>query len=169
MLALRRPVVTSSECPFHFDFNPPIPLVRHLMREYAAQLGVDLCFQNLEAELAELPGRYAAPEGCLVVAYSGAEAAGCAAFRPLPDEVCEMKRLYVRPAHRGRALGRKLAELLMARAREAGYRAMRLDTLSTMKPAIALYASLGFTPIEPYNNTTIEGCLFFEANLCEAL
>ncbi len=155
--------------PFHFDFSPPIPLVRALMREYAAQLGIDLCFQNFEAELAELPGRYAAPEGCLVVAYRDDEATGCAAFRPLSSGVCEMKRLYVRPAYRGQALGRKLAELLMARARDAGYRAMRLDTLSTMKPAIALYESLGFTPIAPYNNTPVDGCLFFEANLREAL
>lgn len=139
------------------------------MREYAAQLGVDLCFQNFEAELAALPGRYAPPQGCLVVAYSGLEAAGCGAFRPLGNGVCEMKRLYVRPARRGVALGRKLAEILMERARLAGYRAMRLDTLSTMKPAIALYQSLGFSPIAPYNETPIKNCLYFEANLREGL
>jgi len=153
---------------FQFGFNPPVLLARELMREYAAQLGVELSFQNFETELAELPGRYAPPKGCLLVAYSGTEAAGCGAFRPLSDDLCEMKRLYVRPAYRGQALGRKIAETLLKQAQLAGYRAIRLDTLATMRPAISLYESLGFQKIPPYYSNTIENSVFMELNLCEA-
>ena len=151
------------------DLNPLVPVVRDLMREYAAQLGVDLCFQNFEAELAQLPGRYSQPQGCLVVAYMGTEPAGCVALRPLTADICEMKRLYIRPAFRGHALSRKLTQVLMDHARSAGYRAMRLDTLSTMRPAVALYESLGFQRIAPYYDNPIENSIFFELTLREDL
>ena len=145
------------------DYDPPVPLVRELMREYAQQLNVDLCFQNFEEELAQLPGLYAAPKGCLMVVTVQGQPAGCAAYRPMSDEVCEMKRLYIRPGFRGLALGRQLVNALLLRAQEAGYRSIRLDTLPFMHSAIALYRSLGFQEIEPYCKNPIAGCLFFEA------
>ncbi len=148
-----------------FDFQPPIPLVTELMREYAAQLGIDLCFQNFEEELAGLPGLYAPPKGCLLVVHVDDQPAGCGAFRPINGDVCEMKRLYVRPAFRGRALGREIAQALLERARKAGYRAMRLDTLASMHAAVALYRTLGFREIPPYYRNPIPDCLFFEITL----
>ena len=147
------------------DFSPPIPLVRALMTEYADQLGIDLCFQDFDAELANLPGRYAEPAGCLLVAMAENQAVGCAAFRPLADGICEIKRLYIRRAFRGRGFGRVMAKALMERASATGYRAMRLDTLSSMTPAIALYTSLGFLQIEPYTRAALPECAFFEAKL----
>ncbi len=148
-----------------FIFSPPVAVVRQLMREYAESLGIDLQFQNFEAELANLPGRYAEPEGCLIVASVADLPAACGAFRRLNEESCEMKRLYVRPEFRGHSLGRKIAEQLMGKAAEAGYRAMRLDTLPFMGAAIKLYRSLGFQEIEPYYTNPISGTVFLEAKL----
>ncbi len=162
------PLVLNVEA-FQLEFNPPVPLARELLREYAAQLGIDLCFQEFETELAELPGRYAPPKGCFLLAYSGPEATGCGAFRPLSDDLCEMKRVYVRPAYRGQALGRTIAEVLLKQAQLSGYRAMRLDTLVTMRPAISLYQSLGFQKIQPYYENPIEDSVFMELNLRGAL
>jgi len=135
--------------------------VRTLFREYAAWLGPEGWFTDLEAELAALPGGYEA----LLVARLDGEAVGCVALKPLPGEACEMKRLYVRPEARGTGAGRALVEASIARALELGYAVMRLDTLPTMDAAQALYLSLGFRPIERYNDNPIEGVLFFELRL----
>jgi len=135
-------------------------MVRELFREYANSLEIDLCFQGFEQELAELPGRYVPPEGRLLLALESGQAAGCAGFRKISGRICEMKRLYIRPVFRRRGAGRALAEKVVALARVAGYERMRLDTLSTMKEAIALYESLGFQPIPPYYDNP-SGCAVF--------
>ena len=121
---------------------------RLLFQEYAAALGVDLCFQNFDAELATLPGEYAPPSGVLLLALVDGQLAGCGALRAMPDadypNACEMKRLYVRPAFRRFGLGRLLAEALMDHATQAGYSTLLLDTLDDMEAARGLYVSLGF-------------------------
>ena len=136
---------------------------RGLFREYEAWLGLDLCFQNFEKELAELPGAYAPQTGRLLLAYEGDQLAGCVALRKLSDGVCEMKRLFLRPQFHGNGRGRELAERIIDEARSAGYERMRLDTLpEQMGKAIALYRSLGFKEIEAYYTNPVSGALFME-------
>lgn len=140
-------------------------VVRELFREYQAFLGVDLCFQDFERELASLPGSYAPPAGALLLAMANDAVAGCVGLRPLSDGACEMKRMYVRPAFRGLGLGRALADAVVAAAVEAGYRSMRLDTLETLHTAIDMYRSMGFAPIEPYYHNPLPGVLYLEKAL----
>ena len=135
--------------------------LRELFREYFAWLGPEGWFTDVEAELAALPGGYEA----LLMARLDGEVAGCVALKQLPDTACEMKRLYVRPSARSSGLGRALVEASIVRARELGYRTLRLDTLPRMDAARALYLSLGFRSIERYNDNPIEGVLFLELEL----
>jgi len=142
---------------------------RVIFREYALALGVDLCFQNFDAELAALPGDYAAPRGALLLALVAGEVAGCGALRPLDDvdypNACEMKRLFVRPAFRRLGLGRLLAQALMDRGVQAGYSTLLLDTLDDMEIARGLYTSLGFEEIPPYYFNPIAGAHYLKASL----
>lgn len=145
-------------------FPDDLTAIRSLFKEYAQRLGVDLCFQNFEGELARLPGDYAEPRGALLIA-----AAGCCALRPLDTvdyaNACEMKRLFVRPEFRGLGLGRQLAEQIMDLARVAGYDCLLLDTLNDMETARALYQGLGFEEIPPYYFNPIEGAHYLKVRL----
>ena len=142
---------------------------RDIFREYAAGLGVDLCFQSFDAELAGLPGDYAPPRGALILALIENQVAGCVALRPLDNvdypNAAEMKRLYVRKAFRGFGLGRQLVEAVMDAARQAGYDSILLDTLDDMEAARALYDELGFEDIPPYYHNPIPGAHYLRASL----
>lgn len=140
-------------------------VARGLIEEYATSLGFDLGFQDFRGELASFPGSYAPPGGCVLLGEVGGNVCGCVALRPLAQGVCEMKRLYVRPACRGRGVGRALAEAVISQARRRGYSTMRLDTLSSMAEANALYQSLGFREAAPYRYNPIEGARFFALDL----
>jgi ribosomal protein S18 acetylase RimI-like enzyme len=142
-----------------------IETIRTLFREYASWLGIDLCFQRFAEELATLPGLYAPPRGRLLLAGDADGPAGCVALRPLDETVCEMKRLFVRSACRGRGLGRALAREVISEAQLIGYATMRLDTLSHMQAAIRLYESLGFVRRSAYYETPLAETVFLELKL----
>lgn len=143
--------------------------VREIFLEYAQGLGVDLCFQEFDQELAGLPGEYAAPRGALLLATVDGSIAGCCALRPLDSadypNAAEMKRLYVRNAFRGLGLGRRLAEATLDAARQAGYSCVLLDTLDDMEAARALYEDLGFADVPPYYHNPIAGAHYLKADL----
>lgn len=145
---------------------------RVLIEEYAAQIGAsmgaDLCFQSLAAELDRLPVMYGAPSGCLLLAGRDDEWVGCCALRRFSDEVCEMKRLYIKSSTRGAHLGRRLTQRLVIAARTLGYRRMVLDTLEPMIAARTLYLSLGFQPIKPYYFNPMAGVSYMELDLLTA-
>lgn len=149
--------------------NPAlVEQTRALFVEYEQSIGFSLCFQGFQDELTALPGAYAPPSGCLLLAIDDEKPespAGCIALRRIDDRICEMKRLYVRPGNRGLKLGRRLAEEVIRRAREIGYERMCLDTVPFMTEAIALYTSLGFIDIPPYRHNPIEGARYMELGL----
>ena len=162
------------------DTRPPIDITlvtspeqldgaRALFREYAEQLGVDLEFQDFEAELAQLPGDYAEPRGALLLASVDGGLAGCCALRPIDDvdytNAAEMKRLFVRKAFRGFGLGRLLAEAILTCAVERGYASVLLDTLDDMESARALYEDLGFEEIPPYYHNPLPGAHYLKVDL----
>jgi ribosomal protein S18 acetylase RimI-like enzyme len=138
---------------------------RELFEQYADALSFDLEFQGFRRELTTLPGAYAPPKGCILLAENEEEIVGCVALRPLEKLICEMKRLYVVPGHRKQKIGRALAEAIIDHARNCGYELMRLDTIESMTAAQALYRSLGFRPIKPYRYNPLDNPSYFELNL----
>ena len=146
-----------------------IDQARELFKEYEAGLGISLCFQNFEQELANLPGDYAPPQGRLLLAREHDQLLGCIALRPVDSTVCEMKRLFVRPEFRDRRLGRVLVEAIIEEARKIGYEHMRLDTMpGRMDRAIALYRSIGFIEIPPYYKNPVDSATFMQLDLLTA-
>ncbi len=142
-----------------------LPVARILFQAYAASLPFDLGFQGFEEEVASLPGGYAPPDGDLLLALSGNEAAGCVAFRKLDADTCEMKRLFVLPGFRGRGVGGRLVARVLTEARRRGYARMRLDTVTSMVEANRLYRRFGFREIPPYCHNPLDGAGFFEKTL----
>jgi len=141
--------------------------IRNLFRAYADELQVDLCFQNFEKELADLPGKYAQPEGCILIARDTEDhAVACAALRPMSQPgYCEMKCLYVQPDHRKSGLGRQLAEMMIDEGCARNYRAMRLDTLKRLRAAVTLYQTIGFEPVPAYYENPLPGVIYMEKPL----
>ena len=142
--------------------------IKNLFQEYADSLDFELDFQDFREELEALPGKYAPPLGSILVAKENGETVGCVAVRPLGSEICEMKRLYVKPEHRGKRIGRELALAIIEEAKRLGYKAMRLDTVIAMKEASALYLALGFQSIEAYCYNPLPGAMYFELKLAES-
>ena len=148
------------------ESSDDIAQARELFLEYAQSLGFSLCFQNFDKELASLPGDYAPPEGRLLLAECERQLAACVALHKLEANICEMKRLYLRPQFRGKGLGRILTDRIIAEARQIGYLRMRLDTVEpVMKDAVAMYRKIGFREIEPYCKNPMDGALYMELEL----
>mgnify|MGYP001329994236 CR=1 FL=1 len=149
----------------HVTGQDMIEEVKQLFLEYAQSLKIDLCFQDFETELKTLPGKYAPPDGALILALVNNKPAGCVALRKITENICEMKRLYVRDDYRGLGIGRRLITMIIEEAKKRNYHYIRLDTLRTMKKAQKLYTSFGFYDIEPYVYNPIKGARFMELNL----
>ena len=149
----------------HIHSESDIGHVHSLFQEYEIYLGIDLCFQNFEEELKNLPGNYAPPQGCLIIAKHGDDIAGCVTLRKTDEDICEMKRLSVRPQYHSLGIGRTLTEAIIAEVRKIGYKIMRLDTIPSMRRARALYTSLGFKEIAPYYQSPIPGTTYLEIKL----
>lgn len=147
------------------QFQDRVQDAKNLISEYAASLGVDLCFQNFDKEMATFPSEYFPPSGAMFLALHQNNPVGCVALRKISDEICEMKRLYVRADYRRRGLGKLLTESVIERARRMGYKAIRLDTLPSMKEAISIYTKMGFRPIEAYRPNPVHGTLYLELRL----
>jgi ribosomal protein S18 acetylase RimI-like enzyme len=147
------------------ETSEDIESLRTLFHEYARTLGFDLSFQGFDEEVESLPGKYVPPEGCLLIAVEGQDVLGCVALRKTEGDVCEMKRLFVRPEHRGKGIGRELVHAVINASRDMGYTRMRLDTISSMKEAIALYRSLGFHDTKPYCYNPVPEAVFLELDL----
>lgn len=137
-------------------------VVKTLFTEYSESIGIDLNFQGFADELHDLPGVYSPPKGCILLASENCAPVGCVALKPISDNICEMKRLYVRKSHQGRGIGRMLVKDLIRTANRKNYHRMRLDTIPTMQRAIKLYESFGFYKIPEYRYNPLEGALFFE-------
>jgi putative acetyltransferase len=152
----------------HAHFTEDADGLIAIWREYIAFPSVDLSFQDSESEFATLPGKYAPPDGCVLLAWAGDRIVGCIAMRKVDLQICEMKRLYVRPEGQGEGLGRKLAERLIIEARAAGYSEMRLDVLQEFEAARHIYESLGFMPAEPVSQNPIPGTVFMGLALKKA-
>lgn len=145
--------------------DPLLQQVRELFQEYQASLDIDLCFQDFEKELLDLPGKYAPPQGRLYVAFSDGLLAGCVALRPLQEEQCEIKRLYVRPQFRGQDIGKQLLKQVITEAQRIGYHQVLLDTLYAMTAARSLYYSVGFREIPPYCFNPVKEAVFMSLGL----
>jgi len=164
--ALSATSAVKSFCFQQVESPAQIAQARELFLEYAQSLGFSLCFQNFDDELAGLPGEYSLPEGRLLLAECDSQLAGCVALHKLEHEICEMKRLYLRPQFRGKGLGHALAERIISEARQIGYRRMRLDTVEpVMGDAVALYRRLGFKEIAPYCANPIAGAMYMELRM----
>lgn len=138
---------------------------KQLFLEYAESLGFSICFQNFEQELADIQVQYGAPNGCLLLVLNGETTVGCAGVRRWNDDIAELKRMYLKPETRGKGMGRELLQTALEHARQLGYRNIRLDTLPTMKAAIAIYRESGFTDIPAYRENPIEGAIYLEKQL----
>ena len=147
------------------ESSEQVDTIRELFLEYAKSLNFDLCFQGFDKELESLPGKYAAPDGRLLLALYDQKIAGCVALWKVSDQVCEMKRLWVRPEFRGKKIGRQLAEFVIEQAKLIGYFKMKLDTIDTMTEAIKLYVSLGFRSTSAYRYNPVEGAEYMELDL----
>jgi len=142
-----------------------IPEVRAMLREYVAWIGLDLSFQEIDDEIADLPGDYDEPTGALLVAEENHHLIGMIALRPLSGSICEMKRLWVRPEGRGRGVAKELVAQILDQARHLNYDEIRLDTLPMMTNAQSLYESLGFHDVASYYKTPIKGTRFMAKRL----
>jgi ribosomal protein S18 acetylase RimI-like enzyme len=142
-----------------------LEVAKELFMEYARSLEFSLGFQDFEEEIADMPGHYGPPGGCILLAFVGGEPSGCVAVRKLEKGICEMKRLYVRPEYRGRGIGKTLSEMIIEEAKIIGYGKMRLDTLGSMTEAISIYRHQGFREIKPYRYNPFEQAVFLEKDI----
>lgn len=149
----------------HATFPSDLPEVTAIFREYVKSPVANLDFQDYEQEFAQLPGKYAEPDGCILLAVIEGQVVGCAALRRVDASACELKRVYVRPEARGMALGRQLVQQMVHTARDAGYRRMCLDVLAEFVAAQRLYESLGFVPAEPVSFNPVPGTRFLALDL----